>query len=155
MCVTLRLRDEVVDVLCVTLRHGALEGGSIIFEAKGNNSVGECAPWSCECHLVTVFFLDLDLVVSGKTINEGEGFMSGTCIDDLVDERCGEVVFRTCPIEITEVYANANSTLFFIDGNRIRNPSCVCNGINEVGCAHFSISAFTAATLDGWMGHCF
>ena len=70
-----------------------------------------------------------------KTVHEGEGLMSGACIDDLVDERGGEVVFGTCPIEIVEFYANVNGTLFFIHRNRIRNPCCVCNGINEAGCA--------------------
>ena len=51
--------------------------------------------------------------------------MSGACIDDLVDERCGEVVFGTCPIEVAEFSANVNGTLFFIHRNMIRNPSGV------------------------------
>ena len=68
------------------------------FQAKGHDSISECASWGCECHFVMVFFLDLDLVVSGKTVHERKGFMSSTRIDDLVDERCGEVVFGTCPI---------------------------------------------------------
>ena len=63
-----------------------------------------------------IFFSDLDLVVSKKTIHEGEGLMSGACINDLVNGRCGEVVFGTCPIEIAEVYANVNSTLFLFTG---------------------------------------
>ena len=61
--------------------------------------------------------------------------MSDACIDDMVDERCGEVVFGTCPIEIMKVYANMNGTLFFIHRNRIRNPSGVRNGVDEAGCA--------------------
>ena len=40
-----------------------------------------------------------------------------------------------CPFDIVEFYANVDGTLFFIHGNMIRNPSCVCNGINEAGCA--------------------
>ena len=142
LCLLLPLRDEVVkknqhnvNEVMEAVCHGMLEGGSNIFEAKGNDSVGECAPWGCECRLVMVFFSDLDLVISGKSIHEGEGLMPGACIDDLVDERGGEVVFGTCPIKIMEVYANANGTLFFIHGNRIRNPSGVHNGINEASCA--------------------
>ena len=93
LCVVLRQCNEVVETnqhdvneIAEAVWYGALEGGSIIFEAKGNDSVGECAPWGCECCFVTVLFPDLDLVVYEKTIHEGEGLMSGTCIDDLVDE---------------------------------------------------------------------
>ena len=147
LCVFLRPGNEVVkknqhDVneIVEAVHHGALEGGSSIFEAKGHESIGECAPWGCECCFVTVFFFYLDLVVTGKSIHQGEGLMSGACIDDLVDEWCGEVVLGTCPIEIMEFYANTNSTLFFIHGNRIRNPSCICNGINEAGLCAASLS---------------
>ena len=82
-----------------------------------------------------VFFPNLDLVVSEKTIHEGKGLMSSACIDDLIDEGCWEVVFGTCPIEVAEVCANMNGTLFFIHRNRIRNPSSVGNGVNEADSA--------------------
>ena len=74
-----------------TICHGGLEAGSSIFEAKGNDSVGECAPWGCECHFVKVLFLDLDLVVAKKFVHEGEGLMSGACIDDLVNDGVGKL----------------------------------------------------------------
>ena len=74
--------NEIAKAVC----HGTLEGGSSIFQAKGHDLVGECAPWGCEFRFVMVFFLDLDLVVSGKTIHEGKGLMYGACVDDLVDE---------------------------------------------------------------------
>ena len=93
--------------------HGAVEGGSIIFQAKGHDLIRECAPWGCECHLIMVFFLDLDLVISRKSVHEGKGLMSSACIDYLIDEGCREVVFGTCPIEIMELCAHANGTLFF------------------------------------------
>ena len=64
-----------------------------------------------------------------------EGQIVITCINDLIDEGCWEVVFGTRPIDVMAVCAKANGTLFFIHGNKIRNPSCVCNGINEAGCA--------------------
>ena len=76
--------------------------------------------------------------------------MSRACIDDLVNERCGEVVFGTCPIKVAEVYANVNGTLFFIHGNRIRNPSGVRNGINEVSCAQLLYFGFNRDHF-GWM----
>ena len=135
LCVVLRPCDDVVETnqhdvneIVEAVCHGTLEGSSSIFEAKGHDSVCECASWGCERHLVTVFFLDLDLVVSEKTINEGKGFMFGTCIDDLVNERCGEVVFGTCTIKIAKVYANANGTLFFIHGTGLETQVVYVNG---------------------------
>ena len=59
--------------------------------------------------------------------------MSGASIDDLIDEGCGEVVFGTHPIEVAEVCANVNGTLFFVHRNRIRNPSGIGNGVDEAG----------------------
>ena len=112
-----------------------LEGGSSVFKTKGDYSIIEYAPRGCECSLVMILFPDLNLVISRKSILEGKGLMSSARIDDLVNERCLETVFGTCPIKVAEVYVNTNGTLFFIHGNRIRNPSYVCNGINEVGYA--------------------
>ena len=86
--------NEVTEVVC----HGMLESGSSIFQAKGHDSICKCAPWGCECYLIMVFFLDLDLVIAEKSVHEGEGLMSGACINDPIDEGCWEVVFGTCPI---------------------------------------------------------
>ena len=107
-------------------------------------------PQGYEFYLITVFFLDLDLVVVEKYVHEGEGLMSGACIDDLVDERGGEVVLGTCPIEIMKFYVNTNGTLFFIHGNKIRNPSCISNGINEVSCAQLLYLGFHRSHF-GWI----
>ena len=68
--------------------------------------------------------------------------MSGTCIDNMIDERCGEVVFGIFPIEVTEFYANMNGTLFFIHGNKIRNPSGVRNGVYEASSAQLLYFGF-------------
>ena len=130
--------NEVEEAMC----HGVLEGGSNIFQAKGHDSIHECAPRGCECCLITVLFLDLYLVISRKSVHEGKGLMSSACINDLIDERCWEVIFGTCPIEIMEVCANTDGTLFFIHGNRIRNPSGVHNGVNEASCVHLLYFGF-------------
>ena len=89
-----------------------------------------------------IFFPNLNLVVSRKSIHEGKYFMSGACIDDLIDDVCGEVVFGTCPIEVIEFCANENGTLFFIHGNRIRNLSGVGNGVDEADCAQLLYLGF-------------
>ena len=140
--------DEVAETMC----HGTLEGGSNDLQNRGHYLICECAPRGRECSLVMIFFPDLNLVISGKAVHEGKDLMSGACINNLIDEGCWEVVFGTCPIEIMEFYANVNGTLFFIHGNRIRNPSGVRNGVNEVGCAQRLDFSFNRATLEGWMG---
>ena len=76
--------------------------------------------------------------------------MSGARIDDLIDERCGEVVFGTCPIEVVKVCTNSNGTLFFIHGNKIRNPSGVCNGVDEAGSAQLLYLGFHRIHF-GWI----
>ena len=102
-----------------TIWHGALEGGSSIFQVKGHDLISECAPWGCECSLVMILFLDLNLVVSGKSVHEGKDLMSGAHIDDLINEGCWEVIFGTCLIEIMEFCTNTDGTLFFIHENGI------------------------------------
>ena len=84
-----------------------------------------------------IFFPDMDLVISGKATDEGKYLMFGACIDDLIDEGCWEVVFGTLPIEVAKVCANVNVTLFFIYRNKIKNPSGVCNGVDETACVQF------------------
>ena len=37
-----------------------------------------------------IFFLDLDLVISKKSIHEGKDLMSSACIDNMIDEGCGK-----------------------------------------------------------------
>ena len=107
--------NEVTKALC----RGALEGGSSIFQAKGHDSICECAPWGCECRLIMVFFPDLDLVIAIKFVHEGKGLMSGACIDDLIDEGCWEVVFGTRPIDVMEVCKNMNGPYFLFTGTTL------------------------------------
>ena len=64
-----------------------------------------------------ILFPDLNLVISGKVIHEGKDLMYSACIDNLIDEGCWEVVFGTCPIEIVEVCAKVDGTLFLIHKN--------------------------------------
>ena len=59
LCVVLRRRNEVVETnqhnvneVAEVECHGTLEGGSSIFQAKGHDSICECAPRGCEHSLV-------------------------------------------------------------------------------------------------------
>jgi hypothetical protein len=61
-------------------------------------------------------------VVEEKTRCCVSGVVASTIIDDLIDEGCWEVVFGTCIVEIAKVGANADRSLFFVDGYRVGNP---------------------------------
>ena len=111
--------DEVTEVVC----HGTLEGGSIVLQTKGHYSIGECAPRDCECSLVTIFFLDLDLFISKKPVHEGKDLMSSAYVNDLVNEWGWEVVFGISQIQIPKVHRDADDALFFVHENRVGNLS--------------------------------
>jgi hypothetical protein len=49
-----------------------LESSRGIAQTKWKNSIGKGTPRTCECGLILVFRADLDLVVSTKSIQEGE-----------------------------------------------------------------------------------
>ena len=57
--------------------------------------------------------------------------MSCTRIDDLVDEWSGVIVFRESFVQILKIGANAYCALFFHDGNRVRNPRCIGDGVDK------------------------
>jgi hypothetical protein len=66
--------------------------------------------------------VDLDLIVAREPIHEGQGFMACTFIDNLVNERCWKVVFGKRMIEIAKFGVDANSSLFFVNGERVGDP---------------------------------
>jgi hypothetical protein len=69
--------------------------------------------------------------VAKETVHEGQSLVACIFIDNLIDERCGEVFFGTSMIEIAKVGANANSALFFVNGDGIIYPQSVCDGVYE------------------------
>ena len=73
--------------------------------------------------------------------------MAGTCINDLVNEWSGEFVFWTCQIQVTEVSIDVNGTLFFVDGNMIRNPSGIRDGVYETFFTQFLDLVFDSGIL--------
>ena len=76
--------------------------------------------------------------------------MANTCINDLINEWSGEVVFGTCQIQVMKFTTDANGTLFFVDGNKIGNPSGIRNGVYEACFAHLLDLNFDNRDI-GWM----
>jgi hypothetical protein len=75
-----------------------------------------------ECGFVLIGWVDLNLVIARESVHEGESLVADAIIDNLIDERHWEVVLGTCVIEIAKVGANADRSLFFVDGYRVGNP---------------------------------
>ena len=123
-------KDNVNEVVEVK-GHGSLKSGSIIFKSKRHDTLWKSAPGGGKGGFILILFVDMDFVLTQKTVHEGKYFMASTCIDDLVDKRSGEVVFGTSQIQITEVSTHTNGSLLFINGNMIGNPSGIRDGVYE------------------------
>jgi hypothetical protein len=52
------------------VRHSPLKRGANIFKAKWELAISECTPWADESRLMLVGWVDLNLVVTRKSIHE-------------------------------------------------------------------------------------
>jgi len=112
-------------------RNGSFKCSSNIFNSKRHLYIRESPPRTYKSHLVLILGSDVNLIVSKKSIHEGEYFSSCTLIDNMVNEGCGEVVFWTSLVQISEIHTNAYGSFLFINGNGIRNPFNERNRINK------------------------
>ena len=104
------------------IRHGSLKSGSNVFKAERHFPIREGAPRANEGGLMLVFRLDLDLIVPRESIHKGEYFISNEIIQDLINEWCGIVIFRTRFIQILKISIDSYCTFFFVHCNRVRYP---------------------------------
>jgi hypothetical protein len=117
-----QVREDDCSQIMKDVCHGPLESCTGIFEAEGHDTIRKRTPWGNECGFVLIGWVDLNLVIARESVHEGESLVAGTIIDDLIDEGHWEVVFRTCVVEIEKIGANADRSLFFVDGYRVGNP---------------------------------
>ena len=73
--------------------------------------------------------------------------MSSSSVNDLVNTQSGEVVFGTCQIQVAKISTYADGTLFFINENRILNPSGIRDGVYETYYAQFLNFGFDRSGL--------
>jgi hypothetical protein len=66
--------------------------------------------------------MDLDFIIAGEPVHEGQCLVTGTIIENLVDERGWKVVFGTTMVEIVKVGVDANNALFFVNRDGVGNP---------------------------------
>jgi hypothetical protein len=113
------------------ISHGSLECITFVLESKRHDTIGKCTPWGAKCSFILICWVDLDLIVAREPVHEGQSLVACKIIDNLVDERCGEVVFGKIMVEIVKFSTNANSALFFVNEDRVGDPWRVCNGVYE------------------------
>jgi hypothetical protein len=92
------------------------------FRPKGIFRYAKVPQGQIKVHFMLVLGFDLNLIVSRKTIHERKDFAACTFIDNLIDKRGWEIVFRAGLIQITEVHTNMNHALFLVDRNQVRHP---------------------------------
>ena len=109
-----------------------------------------CAQGGSERGFVSVSVADLNLIVPRESIHEGEGLMTHTSIDDLVNEWGRVIVLGTCFVQIAKISANAYGALFFHDWNRVGNPRRVSDGVDKPGFVKLFDFSFYCFYL-GWV----
>ena len=78
--------------------------------------------------------------------------MPRTLVNDLVNERCGEVVFGTSLVQVAKVRADTDGALFLKNGNWVGHPSGVFNGVNETSLLElidFGFDSVTSGRMNG------
>ena len=86
--------------------------------------------------------LNLNLIISGKTVHKGKYLTSYTLIQNLIIKWCGEIILRTCTIYVTEMSAYADLSLLLIHRNGIWNPLCQGNEIDKISFEQFLYLSF-------------
>ena len=66
-----------------------------------------------------VLGFDLDLIVSEKAVHKGKYLTSHTLIQNLINKWCGKIILRIGTIQVTEISAYTDRSLFLINQNGI------------------------------------
>jgi hypothetical protein len=117
-------RSEVVkirkdDASTIMKNDGPLKHSTDVFESKRHDMISKGTPRGSKIGFILIFWMELDLIVAREPIHKGQFLVADTIIDDLVDERGWKFVFGTSVVEITKVYADVNSALFFVNGDGV------------------------------------
>ena len=121
----LGLDNHIIDVsfnivaylLIETHLDGPLVGRLGVLEFEGHGGIAVCTERRDERCLDLVFFLERDLVIVGVTVKEGEQFVAGGTVYNLVYPRQTEGVLRAVFVKISVI--NAHSPFFILFSNEI------------------------------------
>lgn len=117
------------------IRHLSLQGSANIIQIKRDFFVRKGSPRKNESNFVLVSRNKVNLV---KTVHKGKNIASGTFVNDLIYKVSQIIIFKTCPIDITIVNTNMDSSFFLIYRKNIWYLICQWNMINETRFKKFS-----------------
>ena len=99
--------------------HIPLKSGSGIFKAERHLSICKGTPRKNKGSLMLVLRFDLYLNVSGKSIHKGKYLASHTLIQNLINKWCGKITLRIGMIQVMEINAYMDCSLFLIHQNEV------------------------------------
>src|ERR1044072_5430472 len=102
--------------------HSTLICGANVLQSKWHDFVTEYAPLCNESSLFHVFGGHFDLIVTGETIHEGENFMLSGVVNQKINMRKWEIIFRTRFVQISVIHTHSYFTILLRYGNHICNP---------------------------------
>jgi hypothetical protein len=117
-----QISEDDVSNIMENIGHGLLKRRTYVLESKRHDAIRKGTPRGSKSSSILINWIDLDLIVVGEPIHKGKFFMVDTVIDNLVDEGECKVVFGTSMVEITNVCANAKSSLFFVNRDGVGYP---------------------------------
>ena len=101
--------------------HGTLICGSDILQSKGHHSVAVHSQWRSEGCVLLVFWIHLDLIVSGESVHERHPLEPTRIINHDIRDWEREFIFGTGCIEITKINASASLPILLWNGDDVGN----------------------------------
>src|ERR1051325_5719140 len=102
--------------------HSALISGACVLQSERHNLVAESAPLGNKGSLLHVFRSHFDLIVTGETIHEGENLMLNGIVNQNINMREWEIVFRTRFVQISVIHTHSYFTILLSYGDYVCNP---------------------------------
>ena len=109
----------MADLLVEAHLDGPLIGRPSVLESEGRSGVAVCTEGRDERRLDLVFFLKGDLMITGVTVKEGEQFVAGYGVYDLIYPRQAEGVFRAVFVKISIINTHSPFFILFVNENRV------------------------------------
>jgi len=129
-----------------------LEGSTGVLQTKRELFVSKIAPRTDKGSLMLISGCNIDLVIPRETVHKGKHFTSGTLVNELINEGCGEVILRTGLVDVTVINTDSNGTLFFIHRDDIGNPISEWTGVNKASLEKLLNFCFNGCSLSGVHG---